>query len=530
MPDTLRVVLGLLCWLYVWTRTAPLVYLAQRESYQVTGYIRHHLWRTIRWPDGVAWLAALATAIGCWAGMPVVSVVAVAASALCGLISWLQWRQGLPHMKVRLVWTARAQRLAAAMWLVSALMIAALTSTVPALTGVPAAAVVWVLALAMTLTRPLEMAIQQGFKRQAQTRLAQLRSLTALRVVGITGSYGKTSSKFILASILSTKYDVLATPASYNTPMGICKVVNEQLQAHHQVFIAEMGARHRGDIRELANLVQPDCAIITAVGPAHLETLGSLENIAHTKFDLARGTAPGGPVVVNGDNPWCRAEAQTLQRDVLFYGLSGEPHLAAYARDLTVSEQGTTFTLVFTGDGEIRCQTKLLGKHNVLNIVGAALLARRMGLSLEEIAQGIARIQPVEHRLQLIDPGTGVLIIDDAFNSNPEGAAAALEVLAGFHGRRKWIVTPGMVELGAESAAVHRAWGERMAAVCDRVVLVGRLNADAMLAGLRAAGFPEDHVMVAASLAEAQQRYLSQLRPGDVVLFENDLPDHLERG
>ncbi|MCL6593833.1 MAG: UDP-N-acetylmuramoyl-tripeptide--D-alanyl-D-alanine ligase, partial [Alicyclobacillus sp.] len=153
-----------------------------------------------------------------------------------------------------------------------------------------------------------------------------------------------------------------------------------------------------------------------------------------------------------------------------------------------------------------------------------------MGLSLEEIERGIARIQPVEHRLQLIDPGTGVLIIDDAFNSNPEGAAAALEVLAGFHGRRKWIVTPGMVELGAESAAVHRELGERMAAVCDRVVLVGRLNAEAMLEGLRAAGFPDAHVMVAGSLAEAQQRYLSQLQPGDVVLFENDLPDHLERG
>ncbi|MCL6515813.1 UDP-N-acetylmuramoyl-tripeptide--D-alanyl-D-alanine ligase [Alicyclobacillus sp.] len=522
--------IAVLCgWLSLAFRTAPLMYYAQRESYQVQGYIRHHLRRTVRMPDLLLWAIAVIDLVAVVLGATLIVWLMSAATLGVALRDWAAWRRGRPNMKVPLVWTARAKRLAVAHLAVGAIEAVVVALWLPALAGVPAALAVVNALLALLLTRPVESGVQARYKRRANQRIRRLKQLNQLRVVGITGSYGKTSTKFILAAILGAKYDVLATPGSYNTPMGICKVVNSDLEAHHQVFIAEMGARHKGDIRELVRLAEPDYSIITAVGPAHLETFGSLEAIAHTKFDLARGTSPDGVCVVNGDNAHCREEAKTLERPPLFYGLRQADHLSAYARDITVGERGTVFTLVLPGDGEVECQTRLLGQHNVLNIVGAALLARRMGLTLEEIARGIERIEPVEHRLQLIDPGTGILVIDDAFNSNPEGAAAALEVLSQFEGRRKWIVTPGMVELGAESEMVHREFGRRMAAVCDRVVLVGRLNQSAMLAGLREAGFPEDRVMLAASLAEAQAKHLNQLAPGDVVLFENDLPDHLER-
>jgi UDP-N-acetylmuramoyl-tripeptide--D-alanyl-D-alanine ligase len=222
-------------------------------------------------------------------------------------------------------------------------------------------------------------------------------------------------------------------------------------------------------------------------------------------------------------------EAKTLSRDVLFYGFQAAQHLSAYAEQVCVEDRETAFTLVLVGDIKIRCKTRLLGRHNVQNIVGAALLARRMGLSPEELEQGIASIQPVEHRLQLIDPGTGILVIDDAFNSNPEGAAAALEVLSQFSSYRKWIVTPGMVELGSQSKEVHRAFGRQIAAVCDEVILVGKLNTQSLLAGLADAEFPVAQVHTFQSLGEAQKFLPSLLRAGDVVLFENDLPDHLEQ-
>jgi UDP-N-acetylmuramoyl-tripeptide--D-alanyl-D-alanine ligase len=516
------------CWLLA--RTAPLVYYAQRESYQVQGYIRHHLRRTGQMPDLLLWGLAVVDAIAAATGWLAVLWGTAALTIAAGVWSAMNWRRERENMKLPLVWTARAKRLAAAYLVLGAAEAVAAAGWVPVLVGAPAALAVVNTAMVLVLTKPLEAAVQARYKRRANQRIRQLKQLNQLRVVGVTGSYGKTSTKFILAAILGAKYDVLATPGSYNTPMGICKVVNGDLEAHHQVFIAEMGARHKGDIRELVRLVEPDFSIITAVGPAHLETFGSIDAIARTKFDLARGTSPAGVCVVNGDNPHCLREARSLDRPVLFYGLREADHLAAYARDITVGAQGTQFVLVLPGDGEVSCRTRLLGQHNVLNIVGAALLARRMGLDLEEIARGIERIEPVEHRLQLIDPGNGVLVIDDAFNSNPDGAAAALEVLAQFEGRRKWVVTPGMVELGAESEAVHREFGRRMAAVCDHVVLVGRLNQAAMLAGLREAGFPEERILLAASLAEAQAKHLTRLAPGDVVLFENDLPDHLERG
>ncbi|GGI95767.1 Mur ligase [Alicyclobacillus cellulosilyticus] len=503
-------------------------HLAQLESYQWTGYRRHHLKAVALPPDLWAWcIALLAGALWGIAGFGFVVVPAAVALLACGAV--LAVKAHRAQYKKPLVWTARVKRLVGAYAVIAALEVWAVARAYPPaallIAGLPALN----MAAAIILTKPMEAAIQLRYKRRAKRRLRQLRDLHQLKVVGITGSYGKTSTKHILGAILGARYDVLITPASYNTPMGICKTINDQLASHHQVFVAEMGARYKGDIRELVKLVEPDHSIITAVGPAHLDTMGSIEQIARTKFDLARGTAQGGVVVVNGDNEHCVREARTLGRPVLFYGLSGAPHLDAWAKDIRVDRSGTAFTLVLRGDAEIPCRTRLLGRHNVLNIVGAALLARRLGLTPDEIHTGIGRIEPVEHRLQLIDPGNGAIVIDDAFNANPEGAAQALEVLGQFQAYRKWLVTPGMVELGAASADIHRRFGEQMAKVCDVVILVGRLNAAAMAEGLRAAGFPEANLHFAKNLAEATS-LMQQLGfgRGDVVLFENDLPDHLE--
>lgn len=508
---------------------SELAYLAQQSSYQLSGFTRHHSQRLMNFPDGICVLGGFVALLSGFPHLSWLGVLAAVVIAALGVYQFAGWGKRKKTLKVPLVWTPRANRLIVAYCLCFAVEAVVVSIWVPRLLLFPAALAVWNMALALLVTKPVEMNIQAGFKRRANTRLRQLKRLHQLRVVGITGSYGKTSTKFILGTILGAKYDVLVTPSSFNTPMGICKVVNGDLAGHHEVFVAEMGARHRGDIRELVKFVEPAYALITAVGPAHLETMESIENIAKTKFDLARGTTLGGVVVVNGDNAYCVREAKTLDRDVLFYGSEFAPHLSAYSKDITIEGMETVFRLILPGDGELTCRTKLLGKHNVLNIVGAALLARRMGLDLDEIEVGISRIQPVEHRLQLINPGNGVLVIDDAFNANPEGAAMAIEVLGQFANYRKWIVTPGMVEMGSQSATIHETFGQQMASVCDRVILVGKMNSAMMMQGLMAAGFPQEHVYLARSLTEAQSMWQKELRAGDVLLLENDFPDHLEQ-
>ena len=374
--------------------------------------------------------------------------------------------------------------------------------------------------LAYGITYPVEAAVKRWYFNDAKKKLAARADVTK---VAITGSFGKTGTKYALGTILSEKHNVLYTPGSFNPPMGVTRVIREQLLAEHEVFIAEMGARYRGDIRELCRLVQPKFGIITAIGKQHLETFGSLEGVIATKGELMESLMPDGCCFFNGDDENCRAmyENCTLKEKYLFG--TAEEGLYLCACETEVGPQGSAFTLK-TAEGEsARCRTKLLGRHNIVNLTGAAACAYRLGLTLSEIAAGIAKVEPVEHRLQLI-PGA-VTVIDDAFNANPVGSREALNVLASFPGRRI-CVTPGMVELGAEEAELNRAFGRHMAKCADIAIVIGKAHADPICEGLRQAGFPEACLVRAASLAEATEKLPAYTEPGCVVLFENDLPDN----
>ena len=376
----------------------------------------------------------------------------------------------------------------------------------------------WVL-LGGLLTRPVEKSVQEGYKAQARRKLA---TRPGLHIVGITGSYGKTSVKFIVAEILRQRFSVLATPSSYNTPMGICLVVNNQLQPEHQVLVLEMGMRHRGDIKELCEIARPDVAIVTSVGVAHLETMGSIEAIAEEKGSLLKHMKPGGTAILNADDPrvttMVGAQAHTLR-------VSVEGNTAdLVASDVRYGPEGATFT-VRTAEGEEAVfKTKLLGAHNVLNVLLGAAVGLHFGLRLRQIAHAVARVEPVAHRLALRQEN-GVNVIDDAFNSNPVGARNAVEILGQFTGGRRVIVTPGMVELGERHEEENRTFGRHIARHADLAVLVGAAQTAPIRSGLAQEGFPDGQVHVAASLYDAQDFLKTYLRPGDTVLYENDLPD-----
>lgn len=383
----------------------------------------------------------------------------------------------------------------------------------------PLALPVWA-ALAGLCAWPIEKGISELYFRDAQKRLARRPDLIK---IGITGSYGKTSVKFILGTLLAEKYQVLVTPSSFNTPMGVTRVIREQLMPSHQVFVAEMGARHVGDIKELCRLVHPRYGVLTSVGPQHLDTFHTIGRIESTKYELMDAIPANGCCFFPDDGAICRELYAKTDKEKRLCGLRKTPETDVWADGIAVTPEGSSFTL-HTAEESVACHTRLLGEHNIQNIALAATVALRLGLTLRQIAHGVAKLTPVKHRLELI-PSPGVTIIDDAFNSNPRGAEAALVVLKDFPGRRI-VITPGMVELGGGEDAFNRAFGEKIAQAADVAILVGRRRTEPIAEGLRSAGFPEEAIHPVSSLDEAAALLRSLGRPGDVALFENDLPDN----
>ena len=304
--------------------------------------------------------------------------------------------------------------------------------------------------------------------RDAQKKLAARPDIIK---IGITGSYGKTSVKFILGTILQEKYQTLITPSSFNTPMGVTKIIRERLTPATQVFVAEMGARHVGDIKELCRLVHPRYGVLTSVGPQHLDTFHTLERIKNTKYELMDAVPADGCCFFPDDGAICRELYDRTEKEKRLCCLHYSPDADVWATDVTVSPMGSRFVL-HTSAEEIACETRLLGEHNIQNILLAATVALHLGLTMRQVARGISKLQPVEHRLQLI-PSPGITIIDDAFNSNPKGAEAAVKVLGAFQARRI-IITPGMVELGGQEAAFNREFGRKICGNADIAMLVGR--------------------------------------------------------
>ena len=425
--------------------------------------------------------------------------------------------------KKPLVLTARAKRL----YLVTAVILLLLTAAVwliplPWLQALALLALCLLSRLAMLLASllltPVEQAINNGYLQDAARKLAALPALTK---IGITGSYGKTSTKLIIAGVLGEKYQTLATPASYNTPMGVTRTVRELLTPVDEIFVCEMGAKQKGDIDELCRLVHPTIGVLTSIGEQHLETFGSLETIIDTKFELIDSLPPDGLAVVNGDNPYITANLDRARCRVIRYGL--QPENDYWASDIHYDAKGVSF-IMHHQQTSAEFSSSLLGQHMISNILAALAVADQLGVTIRQMQRAVKALPPIEHRLQL-RPAGDYLIIDDAFNSNPAGAAAALEVLAAFGAGKKIIITPGMVELGERQYQLNYELGEQMARVCDEIILVGKKHSQPLFDGAAAAGYPSGHLQVAADLNEARRMLAQLVEPGAVVLFENDLPD-----
>lgn len=359
-----------------------------------------------------------------------------------------------------------------------------------------------VLALVNLCMKAYEIPHARKFIRRAETALAASRAVK----VGITGSFGKTSVKQFAAAILSVKYNkVLSTPASFNTPAGIARTVNEN-GADADIFLAEMGARRTGDISELCDMVRPSVGVVTGVCAQHTETFGSLEAVRAEKGVLAERTEK----CVLG-----RSAADMDRGNALVMGRDFD------AEEIVLSLRDTRFTLRLP-EGSIPVVIPVLGRHAAEDVALAAALCSLLGMTLSEIAEGIASIRPVAHRLERKD-ANGVIILDDAYNCNAAGAQNAVEVLRLAEGR-KYVVTPGIVELGQLEEEVNGALGAALVGL-DRVVLVGETLVLDVRNGYLQAGGDASALTVVPTLAKAQELLAKELADGDCVLFLNDLPD-----
>lgn len=369
------------------------------------------------------------------------------------------------------------------------------------------------------INRPIEKGIDQHYINDA---VRILKEMPDLKIIGVTGSYGKTSVKYFLSTLLSCRYNVLHTPGNYNTTLGVVRTIREQMKPFHEIFICEMGAREVGDIKEICDLVHPDYGIITSIGPQHLQSFHTIENIIGTKFELADAIPEDGKVFLNYDNEYIRTHK--INKNVISYG-TVEEDIDFRAYDIEVSPRGSSFKMKDENGEEYEFHTRLVGNHNVQNIAGAIAVAHTLGIPMEKLKYPVKQLESVEHRLQLKKQGNRI-ILDDAYNSNKNGFEAALDTLAMFKELRI-LMTPGMVELGEKQYDENKEVGVYAADKCDYAVLIGKEQTKPIQDGLLEAGFAQNKMIVVDTLQEAFQ--MVNAIPDEkqkVVLIENDLPDN----
>ena len=439
----------------------------------------------------------------------------------------LACREFSSKYKTPIVYTMRVKRLLFTAFLLTSVALYLAWALIPAF--MPCVALLLIASPALMLAanivnKPIEAAISRWYYNDAKRIL---RSMPDLTIIGITGSFGKTSTKNYLYRILSERYNVLMTPGNFNTTLGVVRTIREQLKPYHQIFIVEMGAKQAGDIKEICDLVHPTIGIVTAVGEMHLETFHSVDNIFRTKFELIDALPTDGMGVINLDSEHIASRYKQSHCTMATYGVTASN--ADYsAKNIVYSATQTSFDIDFRGDVRESYSTRLAGRGNILNLLAAIAVADKLNIPESLQKRAIRQIEQIEHRLSVKRLAGGVTILDDAYNSNPAGAKMALEVLRDFKlatGARRIVVTPGFVELGERQAALNRELGEQIAQACDIAVIVNFTNREALLAGLKAKGFSNEQTKVVDSLSQAQAFLATTLKMGDVVLYENDLPD-----
>jgi UDP-N-acetylmuramoyl-tripeptide--D-alanyl-D-alanine ligase len=500
---------------------------AQREHYlpgSVVVFARR--WWSIG-PNRLLGVAALLGLVGAAAKIDPAGLVTAAAVAV-GPFGLSPRGRTAP-----LKWTRRLTVLAATTGLIAAVFMAVAEAVVPGWRVAAASATLVAVAmplavdLALAVTAPLERLAGAKYVRRAAEKIKAVRPT----VVAITGSYGKTSTKGYVAHLLSGSFTVVPSPRSFNNQSGLSRAINENLGPGTDVFVAEMGTYGPGEIAEMCSWLPPDIAVITAIGPVHLERMKSEENIAAAKAEIFE-RAP--VVVLNTDNEWLvplatsvvaagkklwRCSAVDRSADVC--AVADGDALRVYVAQCRPGDAG--------GSREIALAQGLDAPAG--NVACAVAVALELGVAPETIAKRLQDLPVAPHRRQVSEGATGATIIDDTYNANPAGAAGALQLLARLSGldgdHKRVVVTPGMVELGDRQDAENERFAEEAARLATHLLVIGHTNARSLVAGWTGAGDGiRAELLRFATRPQAVEWVTRRVGPGDVVLYENDLPDH----
>ncbi|MGB9843309.1 MAG: Mur ligase family protein [Caldisericia bacterium] len=367
---------------------------------------------------------------------------------------------------------------------------------------------------------PLEITINNFYFNDAIKKIDKLKPF----IIAITGSYGKTSTKFFINQMLQNKFKTLMTPESYNTAMGITKVIRNNLNEDDKIFIVELAENEVGGFKRLLKLIKPNISVVTSIGIQHLEEFGLEEKIYKEIdyfIDYSIKSKDCKNIFLNGDDKYLskysnlKIKKCSIDKELDFYGIIIESNLS-----------GSKFKLI-NKDNEILCETKIIGKENLRNIVIASSVAYNMGLSFNEISESIRKLEPPPHRLNIIDNGI-ITIIDDAYNSNPVGARMAIDLLSKHDKGRRIIITPGFIDLGKKEFEENKKLGEYMKEKVDYVFLVGGKRTKPIFEGLIKENFSKENIFIFKNFFEANDFLKKFLKPNDAILFENDLPEIFE--
>lgn len=413
--------------------------------------------------------------------------------------------------------------------LAAPLVLVTLLGALPAIVGLQL--LPFTLVLANRILKPGQARINEGYVTEARAKLARMNPVR----IGITGSFGKTTTKHIFAEVLAVSGPVFYSRGSINTVLGLTRHIRERLQWSHRYFIAEMGAYGIGSVRRLCDFVQPDYGIVTAIGDAHTERFGSVDNIARAKSELVEAVCAKGGTAIVSTQVLDYVPFRTLRDENPGKVVSVGPEESADIRIVSAALESADWKIVLEdrreGAGGVRLEYELplLGEHNVMN---SALAVAAAWIIDPSIASRIPLVTPdveqVPHRLQKRESPGQALVLDDAYNANEAGFRNAVAVaadLAKQRGGRAIVVTPGIAELGIEHDRVHAALGEYTAGLADEVYAVNPSRIVPFVQSLAAHGRPAIEV---ASFADARQRLQAEAKPEDVILYENDLPDLLE--
>lgn len=480
--------------MFFWRYILNQVYIFQLENYQFSRY-----WKVIRkkiWPIPSVWRQSLVWTIKAQAIFGLALLFQIGLSFL----TFIFLREILP------LWPA----------IISAIFVLILSFVFHFI----------FLILADFILRPFDFMLKFILISRAKMKLAHFPDL---KIIAVTGSYGKTTMKEMLAAVLGEKFNILKTPENINTPLGIARLILEELRPATQVFLVEMGAYQRGDIARLCRLTPPDIAILTGINESHLERFGSLQNTIAAKLEIIDNLKSSGIAVFNADSELVmKSYLKHLRgQKIFFYTAGNQPAVSSHIADRDYSASaGQSFSIVDEKGKTHRFKTEFLADYIAGTIMASFLIGRELGLMERDIIAGIAICRPVEHRLKPFVLPNDSIVIDDSYNGNPTGVREAIRVLGRFVGRRKIFITPGLVETGSATQKVHLAIGRQLAEVADLVVLVRNSVTPFIKDGLLANGFSEKKILWFNKITDANSVLPQLMRKGDVVLFQNDWPDN----